>query len=36
MSQFQIRKDDFLTQRLVPLGANATDSPLAPGKSGLP
>ena len=32
MSQFQIRKDDFLTQRLVPLGADATNSPLAPGQ----
>ena len=32
MSQFQIRKDHFLTQRLVPLGADATDSPLALGQ----
>jgi len=32
MSQFQVRKDDFLTQRLVPLGADATDSPLALGQ----
>jgi len=32
MSQFQIRKDNFLTQRLVPLGASVTDSPLAPGQ----
>jgi hypothetical protein len=32
MAQFQVRKDDFLTQRLVPLGADATHSPLAPGQ----
>jgi hypothetical protein len=35
MSQFQIRKDSFLTQRLIPLGADATDSPLTPGQIGL-
>lgn len=32
MSQFQIRKDDFLTQRLVPLNADTTESTLAPGQ----
>lgn len=32
MSQFQIRKDNFLTQRLVPLDAETTDSPLTPGQ----
>lgn len=32
MSQFQIRKDDFLTQRLVSLDADTVGSPLAPGQ----
>ena len=32
MSQFQIRKDDFLTQRLVPLEADTVASLLAPGQ----
>lgn len=32
MSQFQTRKDDFLTQRLVPLDADTVDAPLVPGQ----
>lgn len=32
MSQFQIRKDDFATQRLAPLDTDTVDSPLAPGQ----
>lgn len=32
MSQFQIRKDDFLTQRLVPLDGDTVEPPLAPGQ----
>lgn len=32
MAQFQIRKDDFLTQRLVPLGGDTVEPPLAPGQ----
>lgn len=32
MSQFQIRKDSFLTQRLVPLGVDTVSSALAPGQ----
>lgn len=31
MLQFQIRKDDFLAQRLTSLDADTVDSPLAPG-----
>ena len=37
MSQFQIRKDDFLTQRLVPLDkATQSSHHSRPGKSDLP
>jgi len=32
MSQFQVRKDNFLMQRLVPLDADTVDSALAPGQ----